>query len=310
MTHKFEEQVADLEMNNMCMKMKMEAVEQSRTDIDEELQNFKADYDFVASERDSLQTELDKVTQERDKATQERDKIQQKLWETMEDHGNEVQQRSTATNFLSKTNKELEKKKTLLIDTQEKNKEYQELYEKIRGTLEYERNQHERRILEIETHMKQTRQELEETRATLKTTHQNLNWAQDRLHQRKDGDRVLIVDEPLPARLTSDTLKRLNTITNLNNKEAAIPVRSQTMDDTEKINAIMAENYTIEKKLKHLLKFDLPHQIKHNDFTTSGILATSKELIAVIVQTLIDGFSSQSSLIQIATLVTDKLDEE
>ena len=147
----------------------------------------------------------------------------------------------------------------MLIDTQEKNKEYQELYEKIRGTLEYERNQHERRILEIETHMKQTRQELEETRATLKTTHQNLNWAQDRLHQRKDGDRVLIVDEPLPARLTSDTLKRLNTITNLNNKEAAIPVRSQTMDDTEKINAIMAENYTIEKKLKHLLKFDLPH---------------------------------------------------
>ena len=99
------------------------------------------------------------------------------------------------------------------MSTQEEIKNGKELYEQIRGTLDYERTQNERRMLEMKHEVQQAKDDVNELKAELKTTRQNLNWAQDRLAQRKQGDRVLIEEEPMPSKLTQESLEKFNKIT-------------------------------------------------------------------------------------------------
>ena len=48
-------------MENMCLKMKLEAVEQSRYKIDDELEEMRTDQRFLVSERDKLKEDYEEM---------------------------------------------------------------------------------------------------------------------------------------------------------------------------------------------------------------------------------------------------------
>ena len=110
------------------MKMKMEAVEQSRNKIDEELSELKMGQKFIIGERDKLKEDYEELKKKMEET-------QKKLDEAEQEQG----ERNATNRDLKKTQKDLERKKTQLEDVKERNKVGQESYEKIRSTLEYER---------------------------------------------------------------------------------------------------------------------------------------------------------------------------